>query len=55
MNKKTKSSKNTQNDPLDLGDYEPKKTLMQLLAEDPQKWAGIEPLVLLEAETSASR
>lgn len=47
---KPESSKNSQNDPLDLGDYKPKKTLMELLAENPQEMAGIEPLVLLEAE-----
>ena len=51
MNKnKPESSKSSQTDPLDLGDYTLKKTLMELLAEDPQKWDGIKPLALLEAE-----
>jgi hypothetical protein len=48
---KPESSKSSQVDPLDLGDYEPKKTLMQLLAEDPQGMAGLEPFALLEAES----
>ena len=47
---KPEFSKSSHTDPLDLGNYKPKKTLMQLFAENPQEMAGIEPFVLLEAE-----
>ena len=48
---KPESSKSSQFDPLDLGDYKPKKSLMQLLAENPQEMVWIKPLALLEAES----